>query len=91
MGVLAFLAAGLVAAILCHRWVRPFWLAVLVAGPAAAALFQLVVTVQLGHVDPFFPIALFTTTLLGWMIAIAVGLGDARPRSQPADLRQQFT
>jgi hypothetical protein len=74
MGVLAFLGLATVVAIVCHRWVRPFWLALLISGPLAASLVQVAVTVQLGRRDPLWLIAVFTTTLFGWAVSLLVGL-----------------
>ncbi len=74
MGVLALLGLATAVAIGCHRWVRPFWLALLISGPLAASVFQVVVTVQLGRRDPLFLIALFTTTWLGWAVSLLVGV-----------------
>ncbi len=72
--MILFLVTGTIVALASHRWVRPFLLALLISGPVAAFLFQGVVTIELGHLDPFAPIALFTTTLAGWVIALLVGV-----------------
>jgi hypothetical protein len=74
MGILVFLVVGTVVALACHRWIRPFLLALLISGPLAALVFQFIVTIQLGRRDPLFLIALFTTTVFGWGIALLVGL-----------------
>jgi hypothetical protein len=74
MGAPVFVGIAIVVAIACHRWVRPFWLAVLVSGPIAAAGFQAFVAVDLGHVDPFFPIALAISTPVAWAMSLGVGL-----------------
>jgi len=74
MGFLAFLGIAALVAVACHRWIRSFFLALLISGPVAACVFQVVVTIQLGHRDKFFLIALFTTTLVGWAVSLFVGL-----------------
>ncbi len=74
MGALAFLGLAAAVAIGCHRWVRPFWLALLISGPLAASVFQVVVTVELGRRDPLFLVALFTTTWFGWAVSLLVGV-----------------
>jgi predicted neutral ceramidase superfamily lipid hydrolase len=74
MGILVFLIVATTVALVSHRWIRPFLLALLISGPVAACVFQIIVTMQLGHLDPFFLIALATTTLFGWAIALFVGL-----------------
>jgi hypothetical protein len=74
MGVLVFAVVAAIVAFACHRWIGHFLLALLISGPLAACVFQVIVTIQLGHADPLFLIALFTTTLAGWVIALIVGL-----------------
>jgi hypothetical protein len=74
VGVVAFFALAVMTAVACHRWIRPFALAWLISGPLAAAVFQVGVTVQLGHVDPFIFIALGTTTFAAWGVSLVVGL-----------------
>ena len=51
-----------------------FPLAVFVSGPVAALLFQVVAAIHIGYVDPFFLIALVTSTLLGWAVSFAIGI-----------------
>ncbi len=72
--MIPFLVIASMVALASHRWVRPFLLASLISGPLAAFLFQGIVTIRLGYLDPFAPIAVFTTTLAGWVIALLVGV-----------------
>jgi type VI protein secretion system component VasK len=74
VGVPVFVGIAVLVAVGCHRWIRPFFLALLVSGTLAAVVFQVVVTIQLGHVDPFFAIAAFITMWGGWVVSLAVGL-----------------
>jgi hypothetical protein len=74
MGVAVLALIAVMVAICCHRWIKPFWLAVIISGPLAAVLFQVAVRVQLGYVDPFALIALLTTTPIAWVISALVGL-----------------
>lgn len=67
-GVLAVLAVGGSAVLL--RVVRRTINIALLAATVAAAAFQLIVYVQLGFLDPFFPVAL----VVSWGYSFAVAL-----------------
>ena len=58
--------------ILLDRWIRNPILTVCVAGSAASALFQLGAYVQLGYLEPFFPIAVTMSTLLALAVSAVV-------------------
>jgi predicted PurR-regulated permease PerM len=74
VGIVVFLGLAALVAFACHRWIRPFLLALLISGPLAAVAFQVVVTILPGRPDPLALIAVFTTTLAGWAISLLVGL-----------------
>ena len=73
VGILVFAAPSVSVAVICHRRIRSFGVAVLVSGPVAAILFQLVAALHAGYLDPFFLIALVTTTVTGWVVSWIVG------------------
>jgi hypothetical protein len=74
-------------AIICHRLIRPFWLAVGLAGPLASFLYQVLGYIELGYLDPFFMIAFATVTVYAWFGAALVGGAmhalDLRPKAKP--------
>ena len=73
LGLLVFAALTVLVSWACHRRLKSFEVAVLISGPLAAISFQTVATLWLGHLDPLFIPALFTTTLVGWVISYVVG------------------
>jgi len=73
VGILVFGTVTLLVSLVCHRLLRSFALATLVSGPVAALLFQILVYLQLGYLDPFFLIAFFVSTLIAWVISFGVG------------------
>jgi hypothetical protein len=74
VGIVVFLGLAALVAFACHRWIRPFLLALLISGPLAALAFQVVVSILPGRPDPLVLIAVITTTLAGWAISLVVGL-----------------
>jgi hypothetical protein len=80
MGILIVLAA--VAAVVCHRVIHNLLAAAAAAG-IATLTFQLIVRLQLGYLDAFFPIALVVGGALAFLIALLVGVLPAvRPRTK---------
>jgi hypothetical protein len=67
-GVLALLAIGASAALL--RAVKKTGIVALLAATIAATVFQLIVYVQLGYLDPFAPVAI----IVSWGYSFAVAL-----------------
>lgn len=87
VGILVFGSLALAVALVCHRRIGSFWVAVLVSGPVAALLFQLVAALHVGYVDPFFLIAFVTTTAIGWGVSWILGLVLRGTRSSRSDDR----
>jgi hypothetical protein len=81
VGILVFAALAVSVSFVWHRHIRSFGAAVLVSGPVAAILFQVVAALHIGYVDPFFVIALLTTTMIGWLVSCIVGYTLRRART----------
>jgi hypothetical protein len=84
VGMLVFGALAISVAVVCHRRISSFATAVLVSGPVAALLFQVVAALHVGYVDPFFLIGLVTTTVVGWIVSSIVGFALGARRAKPA-------
>jgi len=71
-----FVLAGVSAlcAVIAHWRIRRYFLASLISALAAALSFQVLVTLQLGHVDPFAPVAFVMSLLVTAAIALLAGL-----------------
>jgi hypothetical protein len=64
------------------RW-RRFWAASLAAAGLSIGWFEAAVSLRLGYLDPFLPVALLTGGTLAFGIAAAVGALVRRLRRRP--------
>ncbi len=71
--VVLLLIAG-ATAFLWHHFVRAYVVAVLGATVSAVVLFQAAAFVQLGYLDPFFLIAMATSSVVAGVVSAAIGL-----------------
>lgn len=87
IGIFVFLGLALLAGVVWHSVVSKYYAASLLAGTTAAILFQVVDYLHIGYLDPFFPIALVSTSGLGFLISLLVGLPfrSRRNRSHVGD------
>ena len=72
-GVLILGGLVVMSSLLCHRFISPLWRAAVIASAVSAILFQVVVTIQLGHLDKFFIVALQFSFLYGFLGSMAIG------------------
>ena len=90
-GLIALAGVTAVCAVLVHWRIRRYVVASMVAAVSAAVVLQALITLQLGHIDPFAPVAfvlsLLVTTplafLVGWLFLLrrrANAVSDASPR-----------
>lgn len=79
-GILILSIISIVFAVLLHLIVKKYILASLIAGIMSAALFIVVDYIHLGYLDPFFPFALVTSSAIGFIISLAVGIPFKRRR-----------
>lgn len=74
MGLLVFIFTALVSSLIWHRYVVAYSSAVFGATVSAVVIFQVFAYLQLGHLDPFFSIAVATSSVMAVIIALLVGL-----------------
>jgi hypothetical protein len=67
LGISATVAAGI------HLFYPRFVLACLFSAVAATVLFQAVCYLQLGYIDPFFPVAVAVGGSISFIVALGVG------------------
>ena len=72
-GLLVLAAVALVSAAGWHWVLRSFPLATLLATATAVVLFQVVAYAHLGYLDPFFMVAVATTSAVCFVVALLVG------------------
>lgn len=68
-----------------HRLLKRFVVACVVASLLAAATFQVVVYLELGYWDKFWPIAAFITFLISLAISVVVGIAFRKLISKRKD------
>lgn len=85
MGVLVFVIVAATLAVVAHLFIRRFVLAVLLSSMGSSVLFQLIVWIQLGYLDPFAPIAFIVTLVLAVLISAMVGALFSVMRTKPQD------
>jgi len=74
MGILILVAIAVVVSLICHAFLRRFWPATNLAATAAAMLFLVASYIELGYLDPFFPIAFVFGWVYAWFVAMIVGI-----------------
>lgn len=85
MGVLICVVLSVSIAIVSHLIVRRFVPALLLAVVASVLTFQVIVAIQLGHLDPMAPIAVVTTTPVALTISALIGGFIWIVRSRPKE------
>jgi len=78
--LLAGLAISVCFALLCHAFFREYFLASAGAAVVTSLTWQSLNYWHLGHLDPFFPIALVTGGVVAFVLSLLVGLPFARAR-----------
>lgn len=72
-GLIVLVGVAAVSAVLVHWRIRRYVVASIVSALVAAVVFQGLVALQLGHVDPFAPIAFVLSLLVSVPVAFLVG------------------
>ena len=80
-GILILSLISIVFAVLLHMIVKKYIQASLIAGIMSAVLFIVVDYIHMGYLDPFFPFALITSSVIGFIISLVVGIPFKRRRS----------
>jgi len=73
-GFITFIVLSTLIAVLCHRKITNFILSCIIAGIIAVVIYQLLSTLILGYLDPFFFVALPRLLVTGIVLAVFVGI-----------------
>jgi len=73
-GILIFLGIAITCSLLSHLVIKRISLAILLAAISSALIFQVVVYVLAGYRDPFYIIALITTFIFAFFIALLISI-----------------
>ena len=82
MGILAFFGITIVVATAWHHFLPRYLLASVCATITSVLSFQIVVYIQLGYLDPFFVIAMATSSVLAFIVSLLIGLPIRARRKQ---------
>ena len=74
VGWLVLLSIAVVSAIAWHILLRSFLLATLLATTTSAVLFQIAAYLHVGYLDPFFLVAVITSSVICLLITVTVGM-----------------
>ncbi|HEX5371705.1 MAG TPA: hypothetical protein VFW84_03120 [Aquabacterium sp.] len=85
MAVIVFLLVALASALVWHRQCARRTLAVVGATVTTVLAFQALAYLHLGHVDPFFVIAMAVSSVPAALISLAVGLLMRKPGAAHSD------
>lgn len=72
-GLIVLVGLNAVSAVLVHWRIRRYVVASMVSAFVAAVVFQSLVALQLGHIDPFVPVAFALSMLVSLPLAFLVG------------------
>ena len=73
-GIIIFSIVAVAVSIISHVLIKKISSAILMAAISTALVFQLIVFFLAGYLDPSFPVALITTFLLAFLIALIIGV-----------------
>ena len=73
-GIIIFSIVAVAVSIISHALIKKISSAILLAAISTALIFQLVVYFLAGYLDPSFPVALITTFLMAFLIALIIGV-----------------
>lgn len=74
MSILIFVLMAVASSLVCHYVIKSYTLASVAAAFVAAFSFQVFNYLAIGYLDPFAIIALLITWLIGFVLALLVGL-----------------
>jgi uncharacterized membrane protein AbrB (regulator of aidB expression) len=75
VGLTLLIGLSVVCAVVANLRTRDWLLAAVVSALAASTLFQIGLTIKLGHLDKFAPIALVVGGMWAFLIALGIGAG----------------
>ncbi len=74
IGLIIFFATAVASALLWHRFVASYLAAIAASTVTAVVAFQVMAYIHLGYLDPFYLIAVVTTTIFAAIVSLLVGL-----------------
>lgn len=92
IGMIVLVAISIASAFISHKQIKSFMLAVIVSTLASVILFQVVAYIQLGHLDPFFPIAMAVSGFIAFFISLVIGyaLGRGNKKTTFQEMRKDI-
>ncbi len=82
MSILVFTIIALVISAIFHAIIKNYGKAIITSAIISAILFQVVIYIGLGYLDPFFIIALIVTGGIATLISAVVGLFFSKHRNK---------
>ena len=73
-GIVIFIAIAIASAIIWHTYLKRISIAILGSAITSAVFFQVCNYIKLGYLDPFFIIALLTTFIMAFLIALIISI-----------------
>ena len=74
IGFIAFIATCTITAIIGHLFLRRYFIASLISAIVSTVIFQIIIFLHLGYLDPFLPIAVIVSGALALAISLIIGL-----------------
>ena len=74
LAITILITISVTVAVIAHMLIRNYFVAVPVAAVAASGIFQVVVFIELGYLDPFFLIAFVVGAAYAVLVAAGVGV-----------------
>ena len=73
-GILIFLVLAITCSLISHYWIKRISIAILCSIFATVILFQLIVYFLNGYLDPFYIVAILTTSAITFFIALIIAI-----------------
>lgn len=74
IGLIVFFSLAVVSSLVWHRLVASYFSATIGAAITTVIAFQIAVFLHLGYLDPFFLVAVATSSIIAVVAALAIGL-----------------
>lgn len=73
-GIIIFSIVAVAVSITSHVLIKKISSAILWAAISTALIFQIIVYILAGHLDQYFPVALISTFIMAFLIALVIGV-----------------
>ena len=74
VGIILLVSISIIVSCVAHYFIKKYLVALIISAIIATIVFQIAVYIQLGYLDPFFIIALFTGGLIAFGISAIIGI-----------------